>query len=468
MRCTPISEATIVGAATGAALTGMRPVVEIMFMDFLTLAMDQLANHAAKFRYMYGPQARVPLVVRTPAGGGRCYGATHSQSLEAWLLHVPGLKVVAPATPADAKGSADRGDSTTTTRWSASSTSCSTPRADRCRTTPRPSRSAVPRCAAPGRDVTLVAYSYYVGVALQAAAALAAEGIDAEVIDLRTSVPMDTDTVLDSVRKTGRLVCIEEGTRTGGVGAEIAARVAEDAYEYLDAPIRRVAAADTPIPFSPALGSRWRCRRRTTSCARCENCAMKCRLMQSVVLPILDANMTHGVVRAWFKREGDAVRAGEPLFEVETDKVNAEVEAEVSGVLRRIVAPEATRVPVLALLAFVGAADEAVPAAAPCAGVVGDDWRSDSAAGAQNPRRSPLPGPSASGRTARPKQPPASPPAPPRAAGARARHRARQPSRHRCARRDHARRRRSGRAPRRARPRRGAGRRPGVRRSVAP
>jgi pyruvate/2-oxoglutarate/acetoin dehydrogenase E1 component len=252
VRCTPISEASVVGAATGAALTGMRPVVEIMFMDFLTLAMDQLANHAAKFRYMYGPQARVPLVVRTPAGGGRCYGATHSQSLEAWLLHVPGLKVIAPATPADAKGllAAAIDDDNPVICVEHKLLYATTGPVDEHAAAVPIGRALVRRS---GADVTLVAYSYYVGVALQAADALAADGIDAEVIDLRSLVPMDTDLVLASVRKTGRLVCIEEGTRTGGVGAEIAARVAEHAYEYLDAPIRRVAAADTPIPFSPAL-----------------------------------------------------------------------------------------------------------------------------------------------------------------------------------------------------------------------
>jgi pyruvate/2-oxoglutarate/acetoin dehydrogenase E1 component len=252
VRCTPISEATIVGAATGAALTGMRPVVEIMFMDFVTLAMDQLANHAAKFRYMYGPQARVPLVLRTPAGGGRCYGATHSQSLEAWLLHVPGLKVIAPATPADAKGllAAAIDDDNPVICVEHKLLYATTGPVDD-HTAAVPIGQALVRRA--GADVSLVTYSYSVGLALQAAEALAAEGIDAEVVDLRTLVPMDTDCVLASVRKTGRLVCIEEGTRSGGVGAEIAARVAEHAYEYLDAPIRRVAATDTPIPFSPAL-----------------------------------------------------------------------------------------------------------------------------------------------------------------------------------------------------------------------
>ena len=252
VRCTPISEATIVGAATGAAVTGMRPVVEIMFMDFMTLTMDQLANHAAKFHYMYGSQVRVPMVVRTPAGGGRCYGATHSQSLEAWFLHVPGLKVIAPATPADAKGlllAAIRDDNPVLCVEHKLLYATSGPVPDGSEIVPI--GQALVRRA--GSDVTLVAYSYYVGVTLQAAEDLAAAGIDAEVIDLRTLAPMDTEAVLASVRKTGRLVCIEEGTRTGGVGAEIAARVTELAYEYLDAPIRRIAATDTPIPFSPAL-----------------------------------------------------------------------------------------------------------------------------------------------------------------------------------------------------------------------
>ncbi len=252
VRCTPISEATIVGTGIGAALTGMRPVVEIMFMDFVTLAMDQIANHAAKFRYMYGEQARVPLVIRTPAGGGRSYGATHSQSLEAWFLHVPGLKVIAPATPADVKGllkSAIRDDNPVLCVEHKRLYASVGPVADGDVTLPL-GEAAVRR---EGTDITLVAYSYYVSVALQAAEALAAQGIEAEVVDLRTLVPLDTDTVLDSVRKTGRLICIEEGTRTGGVGAEIAARVAEEAYEYLDAPIRRIAAPDIPIPFSPVL-----------------------------------------------------------------------------------------------------------------------------------------------------------------------------------------------------------------------
>jgi pyruvate/2-oxoglutarate/acetoin dehydrogenase E1 component len=252
VRNTPISEATIVGAGIGAAVTGMRPVVEIMFMDFVTLAMDQIANHAAKFRYIYGEQARVPLVIRTPAGGGRSYGATHSQSLEAWFLHVPGLKVIAPATPADVKGllkSAIRDDNPVLCVEHKRLYATAGPVPDGDVTVPI-GEAMIRR---QGEDLTLAAYSYYVGIALQAAEALVRHDINAEVVDLRTLVPLDTETVLDSVRKTGRLICIEEGARTGGVGAEVAARVAEGAYEYLDAPIRRIAAPDIPIPFSPVL-----------------------------------------------------------------------------------------------------------------------------------------------------------------------------------------------------------------------
>jgi pyruvate/2-oxoglutarate/acetoin dehydrogenase E1 component len=221
-------------------------------MDFITLAMDQLVNHAAKFRFVYGSQAQVPLVVRTPAGGGRCYGATHSQSLEAWFLHVPGLKVVAPSCPADARGlllAAIRDDDPVLCieHKLLYARSGVMPEDDE----PLPLGRATLRRA--GTDVTLVAYSHGVSLALEAAEELALLGIAAEVVDLRSLAPLDTDCIVSSVVKTGRLVCIEEGTRTGGVGAEIAAQVAELAYEYLDAPVRRVAAADLPIPFSQPL-----------------------------------------------------------------------------------------------------------------------------------------------------------------------------------------------------------------------
>jgi pyruvate/2-oxoglutarate/acetoin dehydrogenase E1 component len=252
VRNTPISEAGFVGVAVGAALTGLRPIVEIMFMDFVTLAMDQLVNHAAKFRYQFGEQARVPLVLRTPAGAGRGYGPTHSQSLEKWLVATPGLIVVAPATPADARGlfkSAVRCDDPVVFIESKIlyGRRGEVPEGD---VTVPLGEAAVVR---PGDDVTIVAYSRMVEESLKAAAALESHGISAEVIDLRTLAPMDTDTVAASVEKTGRVVVAEEGNLTGGVGAEVVARIVAACFDYLHAPPTRVAAMDIPVPASPVL-----------------------------------------------------------------------------------------------------------------------------------------------------------------------------------------------------------------------
>lgn len=252
VRDTPISEASIMGLAVGAAILGARPVVEVMFMDFVTLAMDQLVNHAAKFRYMYGEQARVPLVLRCPAGAGRAYGATHSQSLEAWFMHVPGLKVVAPSTATDAKGllkSAIRDDNPVVF--------LENKLLYQSREPVREGNYLIPlgkaQCVREGSDVTIVAYSRMAREAEKAAVALAEEGISAEVIDLRTLVPLDIMTVVKSVIKTGRVVLAEEGTLTGGVCAEIGMQIFEHAWDSLDAPIRRVAMPDIPIPFAPEL-----------------------------------------------------------------------------------------------------------------------------------------------------------------------------------------------------------------------
>jgi len=252
VRCTPISEGSIVGAAVGAALTGLRPVVEIMFMDFLTLAMDQLANHAAKFRYMYGAQSRVPLVIRTPAGGGRCYGATHSQTLTSWFLHVPGLKVVAPATPADAHSllqAAIRDDNPVLFIEHKLLYAATGLVPENGAAVPIGSAAVV----RDGADATLVTYSYQVQLALRAAEELAGHGIDVEVIDLRTLNPLDINAVVASVKKTGKAVVIYEGWRTGGAGAEIAAQIYEAAFDHLDAPVERIATLDTPIPYNARL-----------------------------------------------------------------------------------------------------------------------------------------------------------------------------------------------------------------------
>jgi len=249
---TPISEAGFAGIGVGAALTGMRPVVEIMFSDFLGLAMDQIVNQAAKLRYMTGGQAKVPLVIRTTMGSGRGAAAQHSQSLQAWVAHIPGLKVVMPSTPADAKGllkSAIRDDNPVIFFEDKMSYKL---------TGPVPTgEHLIPLGVADvkriGEDVTLVATSSMVQVALAAADLLAADGIRAEVVDPRTLKPLDKETILKSVRKTGRAVVIDEGYLSYGVTAEIASLIADEAFDYLDAPVKRIGAADVPVPIARPL-----------------------------------------------------------------------------------------------------------------------------------------------------------------------------------------------------------------------
>ena len=251
VRDTPISEATIVSAAVGAALGGLKPVVEIMFMDFVTLAMDALVNQAAKARFMFGGQGSVPLVLRTPHGGGLNAGPQHSQCLEAWLAHVPGLKVVVPSDPQDAysllraaiadpdpvvfvehkglyarKGTVDTG--VTASLGQA-------------------------RIVRPGRDLTLVSYGATVATCLQAAQALAGDGVEAEVIDLRSIQPWDRATVLASLARTHRAVVVHEAVQAFGVGAEIVATLADEGFDDLDAPLLRVAAPFMPVPFATSL-----------------------------------------------------------------------------------------------------------------------------------------------------------------------------------------------------------------------
>lgn len=250
VRNTPISEGSFIGAAVGASLMGMRPVAEIMFMDFITLAFDQLVNHAAKFYFMYGEP--VPMVVRTPSGGRRGYGPTHSQSLEAMMASVPGLKVVAPSNPFDAKGllkSAIRDNNPVIFVENKTLYQTRGEVPDHDYTVPI-GRASVVRA---GGDVTVAAYSAMTGEALKAADTLARKGIDVEVVDLRTLRPMDMETVAVSVEKTGRLVVAEEASAPGGIAGEVALGIFERAYYSLDAPVKRVAAADRPIPASPVL-----------------------------------------------------------------------------------------------------------------------------------------------------------------------------------------------------------------------
>ncbi len=252
---TPISEGGFTGVAIGAALTGLRPVVEYMFMDFITLAIDQIVNHAAKFRAVYGEQAKVPIVFRAAGGAGRSYGATHSQMLEGWFMHVPGLKVVAPATAEDAKGlliAAIRDDDPVLVVEHKDLYKVRMPLS--ASTAPIPFGQA--RVLRAGDDVTLVAYSKAVHTAGLAAARLAKEGITAEVIDLRSLKPLDTDTLAASVKKTGRVVIVTEAIGTAGPAAEIACQILDHAFDFLNAPIVRITMPEVAIPFSPALEQR--------------------------------------------------------------------------------------------------------------------------------------------------------------------------------------------------------------------
>jgi pyruvate/2-oxoglutarate/acetoin dehydrogenase E1 component len=249
---TPISEPGFVGVAIGAALTGSRPVAEIMFMDFMTLAMDQLVNQAAKLHYVLGDQASCPMVLRTPGGAGRRYGPTHSQTFASWLVNVPGLKVVMPSTPADAKGllkTAIRDNNPVVFIEHKRLYNSKGPVPLKSR--PIPFGKA--RVVRKGKDVTIVAWSWMVHESEIAADILAGHGIDAEVIDMRTLCPMDIDTVAASVKETGRLVIVDEEYASCGVSAEIGMRVSETIYDYMDAPIVRVTTPHVPIPASPVL-----------------------------------------------------------------------------------------------------------------------------------------------------------------------------------------------------------------------
>src|SRR3989442_6464034 len=249
----PISEAGITGLAVGAAMTGLRPVVDIMFGDFLTLAMDQIVNQAAKVHYMSGGKLKVPLVVRTTLGATRRSAAQHSQSLHAWVSHVPGLKVALPSTPYDAKGlwkTAIRDDNPVVIFEDKLSYQLKGPVPDGEYTIPF-GQADIKR---PGTDLTIVATSSMVQVALRAAQLLEALEISAEVVDPRTTVPLDARTLVDSAKKTSRVIVVDEGYQRYGVTAELAAVIGEGAFHYLDAPVRRLGALDVPVPFFPALG----------------------------------------------------------------------------------------------------------------------------------------------------------------------------------------------------------------------
>ncbi len=249
---TPISETAIIGSAVGAAAAGLRPIAEIMFVDFTGVCMDELFNQAAKMRYMFGGKAKIPMVLRTPCGAGMSAAAQHSQSMEAWFTHIPGIKTVMPSTPADAKGllsAAIRDDNPVVyiEHKQLFGVTGDVPEGEYV----IPLGKADIKRA--GTDVTIVSWSWMVQKALAAADILAKEGIQVEVLDPRTLVPLDKEAILQSVGKTNKLVIVQEAVQTSGFGGEISAIVAEHGFDLLDAPIKRVTAPDTPVPFSPSL-----------------------------------------------------------------------------------------------------------------------------------------------------------------------------------------------------------------------
>jgi pyruvate/2-oxoglutarate/acetoin dehydrogenase E1 component len=249
---TPISETCILGAGLGAALTGMRPFVDLHFADFFTTAMDEIANQAAKTRYMFGGQAKIPLVIWAPDGGGLSAAAHHSQCLEAWFVHTPGLKVVVPSEPADVKGlikSALRDDDPVVFFQHKKLFAQKGPVPEGEYLIPLGKGDVKRR----GRDITIITYSRMTYLSLEAANRLAEEDIDAEVIDLRTLKPLDFEIIAESVKKTYHAMVVHEACLTGGFGAEIAARIGEELFDELDAPVKRIGARDVPIPFSPVL-----------------------------------------------------------------------------------------------------------------------------------------------------------------------------------------------------------------------
>ncbi|HPH98303.1 MAG TPA: alpha-ketoacid dehydrogenase subunit beta [Anaerolineaceae bacterium] len=252
VRDTPIAEAAIVGAAIGAALTGLRPVAELMTINFAFSAMDHIVNEAAKLHYMFAGQMVLPMVIRAVGGGGRQLGATHSQTPDAVFAHFPGLKVVAPGTPADAKGllkAAIRSNDPVLFIEHATLYQTRGEVPDGELIVPI-GKSKIQRL---GRDVTLVTYSKMLEVSMKAAEQLAAEGIEVEIVDLRSLRPLDMDPVLESLKKTNRAVIVEEGWKSYGVGAEIASRIYEEAFDFVDAPIKRVAQAEVPLPYNRTL-----------------------------------------------------------------------------------------------------------------------------------------------------------------------------------------------------------------------
>ena len=389
VRDTPISENTIVGMGVGAAMTGLRPVVELMTINFALLAFDQIVNHAAHIHYMFGGQATVPLVVRMPQGAGHQLGPTHSHCLEALFLHVPGLLVAVPSTAADAKGLLKAAIRDENPVIFIEHESLYGVRGE----VPEDEEHLVAfgraRIAREGSDVTIVGVSRMALTAERAAETLAAEhGVQAEVIDPRTLRPLDLDTILASVRKTNRCVVVEEGWPHGGVGANLAALISEQAFDDLDAPVARVTGADVPMPYSKPLEDiAYPHEPQIVHAAlailglRTAAAGTESALMADIVMPRLSDTMEEGTILRWLKRDGEQVRRGEELVEIETDKATMSYESDLEGVLQTV-AGEGDTLAVGELIARIGEAkgdSRRVPGSRRCVGRNGRGAASEAA-----------------------------------------------------------------------------------------
>jgi pyruvate dehydrogenase E1 component beta subunit len=339
---TPIAELGFAGVGVGAAMGGLRPVIEFMTWNFAVLALDQIVNSAAKMLYMSGGQIPIPIVFRGPNGAALQLSSQHSQAWESWLAHIPGLKVVAPATPYDAKGllkSAIRdnnpvivleGEMLYNTKGEIPDGEILVP-------------IGLADVKREGKDVTLICHSKTVTVALKAADQLALQGVAAEVVDLRSLRPLDEHAILTSVAKTNRAVVVEEGWPHCGIGAQVVDIIQRDAFDLLDAPVQRVTQADVPMPYNKQLERLAKPSIERSSRQRGGSCTSTKAMATKVVMEALSPTMEEGRLVKWAKRAGDAVKTGETLAEVETDKAVMELVARADGQLLQQLAPEGDR-----------------------------------------------------------------------------------------------------------------------------
>ena len=387
VRDTPISEEGFVGAGVGAAMLGERPIVEIMTLNFLLVAMDQVVNHAAKIGAMFGGEVRCPLVIRTPNGAGNQLTAQHSQSFDGWFAGTPGLKVVAPASPADAKGllkAAIRDDDPVLVIENLPIyKEKGEVELDPDLVTP----IGLANVAREGSDLTIVSHSFATVRALKVAEQVQAEhGVSVEVVDLRSLRPLDVETVAKSVAKTNRALCVEEGWPSYGVSAEIAARIQHACFDDLDAPVERLGMAEVPLPYAKELELAAMPTEDRIAAAVLRTLDLA---MSEIVMPRLSDSMEEGTILTWLKKVGDEVAVGEELVEIETDKANMAYESDVAGTLTEILAGEGETLVIGAPIAVVGEADGPISSDMPSRSSPSTGGAPRPSAGAPESRRGP-------------------------------------------------------------------------------